>query len=570
MENTDNNQQKNDEIKIKKGETTNEEVKKEEPKKIEEKSDEKKNEEEKKEEKKEDKKEEQNKEEKKDEKKEEKKDEKKEEKKNEKKEDKKEEINKDKKEEQNKEEKKDEKKEEKKDEKKEEKKEEINKEKKDDKKEEEKEEEKDPENSGVLIKTKVDEKLGIKNMVEDKDLKSKGNTWDDLGIKPEIKKGLLEMDFVEPSAIQSISFPLIMKEPRLSVVAQAKNGSGKTGAFGIGIISSIDENSPNIQAVVLSHTRELNIQITDVLKKIAKFTKIKISCVLVGDEPEQYGQIIVTTPIHFENTFLKRNKKLLNNLKIMVIDEADEIIKNVNTGPAIKRAFIIFKKEKINVQILFFSATFDNACLKAIKDFYKTVYMIEVKKEELTLDNVTQLYEICKTPEDKINFIEEYLKISTGSQKVIIFVNSKKYVLKLRESLLKRGRKVYILMGGDMSRENRDETIERFRKGEIQILITTNLLARGYDERSIKLVINFDLPTKKLPNGDYEPDYENYLHRIGRTGRFGSKGIGLNLCCYKNDYVNLQKIEQFYKTKIEKMKSLDELIEQLKKFYLSD
>ena len=529
MENTDNNQQKNDEIKIKKGETTNEVVKKEEPKKIEEKSDEKKNEEEKKDEKKEDKNEEQNKEEKKDEKKEEKKDEKKEEKK-----------------------------------------EEINKEKKEDKKEEEKEEEKDPENSGVLIKTKVDEKLGIKNMVEDKDLKSKGNTWDDLGIKPEIKKGLLEMDFVEPSAIQSISFPLIMKEPRLSVVAQAKNGSGKTGAFGIGIISSIDENSPDIQAVVLSHTRELNIQITDVLKKIAKFTKIKISCVLVGDESEQYGQIIVTTPVHFENTFLKRNKKLLNNLKIMVIDEADEIIKNVNTGPAIKRAFIIFKKEKINVQILFFSATFDNACLKAIKDFYKTVYMIEVKKEELTLDNVTQLYEICKTPEDKINFIEEYLKISTGSQKVIIFVNSKKYVLKLRESLLKRGRKVYILMGGDMSRENRDETIERFRKGEIQILITTNLLARGYDERSIKLVINFDLPTKKLPNGDYEPDYENYLHRIGRTGRFGSKGIGLNLCCYKNDYVNLQKIEQFYKTKIEKMKSLDELIEQLKKFYLSD
>ena len=566
MENTDNNQPKNDEIKIKKGETTNEVVKKEEPKKIEEKSDEKKNEEEKKEEKKEDKNEEQNKEEKKDEKKEEKKDEKKEEKK--------EEINKekkeDKKEEQNKEEKKDEKKKEKKDEKKEEKKEEINKEKKEDKKEEEKEEEKDPENSGVLIKTKVDEKLGIKNMVEDKDLKSKGNTWDDLGIKPEIKKGLLEMDFVEPSAIQSISFPLIMKEPRLSVVAQAKNGSGKTGAFGIGIISSIDENSPDIQAVVLSHTRELNIQITDVLKKIAKFTKIKISCVLVGDESEQYGQIIVTTPVHFENTFLKRNKKLLNNLKIMVIDEADEIIKNVNTGPAIKRAFIIFKKEKINVQILFFSATFDNACLKAIKDFYKTVYMIEVKKEELTLDNVTQLYEICKTPEDKINFIEEYLKISTGSQKVIIFVNSKKYVLKLRESLLKRGRKVYILMGGDMSRENRDETIERFRKGEIQILITTNLLARGYDERSIKLVINFDLPTKKLPNGDYEPDYENYLHRIGRTGRFGSKGIGLNLCCYKNDYVNLQKIEQFYKTKIEKMKSLDELIEQLKKFYLSD
>ena len=121
-----------------------------------------------------------------------------------------------------------------------------------------------------------------------------------------------------------------------------------------------------------------------------------------------------------------------------------------------------------------------------------------------------------------------------------------------------------------MARSNRDETIKRFRNGEIQILITTNLLARGYDERSIKLVINFDLPVRKNKEGKFEPDYETYLHRIGRTGRFGTKGIGLNLCCYEYDYDNLQKIRQYYGTTIEKMKTLDEIIEQLKKFYLED
>ena len=393
-----------------------------------------------------------------------------------------------------------------------------------------------------------------------------------MGIKPTLLKALLDMDFIEPSPIQSLAFPLIMKEPRLSLVAQAKNGSGKTCAFGLGVISTIDENINDIQGVILAPNRELVIQISGVIEKMAKHSKIKCVPVLVGEHPNEYGQIMVTTPCHFENIFLKNkaNKKLIQNLKIMVLDEADDILKNETTSPAVKRAFATFKRENMNVQILFFSATFNTKCFKSIKDFYKEAYMIEIKKEELTLKNVTQYYQDCKNPEDKINFIDEYLRISTGSQKVIIFVNEKRYVIQLKEKLEQRGRKVFILMGGDMSHSNRDETIRRFRNGEIQILITTNLLARGYDERSVKLVINFDLPVRKNKEGQFEPDYETYLHRIGRTGRFGTKGIGLNLCCFKYDYVNLQKIEKFYATKIDKMKSLDDLLQQLKNFYLDN
>ena len=193
-----------------------------------------------------------------------------------------------------------------------------------------------------------------------------------------------------------------------------------------------------------------------------------------------------------------------------------------------------------------------------------------MKKEELTLDNVSQMYEICKTPEDKVTFIVDYLKVSQGSQRVIIFANKRDYVVKLQENLLKRGYKVFILMGGDMALRNRDETIKKFSNGEIQILITTDLLSRGYDEKSVKLVINFDLPVKKSREGEIEPDYETYLHRIGRTGRFGTKGIGINLCCGRRDLEILKNIEKYYNTNIEKMKSLGELLEDLKKFYLEE
>ena len=423
----------------------------------------------------------------------------------------------------------------------------------------------------IPVKSQVDEKLGLKNMIDDSFILSTVKTWDELGVKPEIHKGLLSMDFITPSKIQSTTFPLIMKEPRLNIVAQAKNGSGKTCAFGLGAISSVDENSKNIQVVVFAHTRELVKQIEEVLCKIAKFTKVKITALLSGEsEPDEFGQIIVITPGHFDNCFLKRNKNLIHNIKMMVLDEADFMLTNEVTSRVFDRAFKLFQKTKMKVQILFFSATFDVKCYKFIKRFYTNAYMIEMKKEELTLDNVSQMYEICKTPEDKVTFIEEYLKVSQGSQRVIIFANKRDYVFKLQQNLLKRGYKVFILMGGDMAFSNRDETIKKFSKGEIQLLITTDLLSRGYDEKSVKLVINFDLPVKKTRDGNILPNYETYLHRIGRTGRFGTKGIGVNLCCGKRDIEILKSIERYYKTKIEKMKSLEVLLEELKKFYLEE
>ena len=153
----------------------------------------------------------------------------------------------------------------------------------------------------VPIKKEIDKEIGIKNMVGDDIHFSEAKTWEKLGVKEEIQKGLLEMNFLQPSKIQATTFPIIMKEPRLNVIAQAKNGSGKTGAFGLGAISSVDESNSNIQVVVFAHTRELVVQVRDVLSKIAKHTKVKITAPLSQEtETTEYGQIIVITPGHFD------------------------------------------------------------------------------------------------------------------------------------------------------------------------------------------------------------------------------------------------------------------------------
>ena len=424
----------------------------------------------------------------------------------------------------------------------------------------------------VPVKKEIDKDIGIKNMVGDDIHFSEAKTWDTLGVKETIQKGLFEMDFLTPSKIQATTFPIIMKDPRLNVIAQAKNGSGKTGAFGLGAISSIDENNKNIQVVVFAHTRELVIQVHDVLSKIAKYTKVKITAPLSQEtSPNEYGQIIVITPGHFDNCFLKRHKDdLLKDLKMLVLDEADYMLTNEVTSRVCEKAFKIFAKKKMNVQILFFSATFEVNCFKFIKKYYDNAYIIELKKEELTLDKVKQLYKECNSPDEKVKFIEEYMPLNSSAQRVIIFANKRDNVVNLQRTLLQKGYKVYILMGGDMAAQNRDETIKKFKNGEIQILISTDVLSRGYDEKLVKLVINFDMPVRRLKDGSFDVDYDTYLHRIGRTGRFGTKGIGINLICGKRDMENLVKIESYYKTKIEKMISMDELVKDLQKCDLDD
>lgn len=395
----------------------------------------------------------------------------------------------------------------------------------------------------------------------------KDSTWESLGLSEDLIKGLLEMNFIKPSKIQATAFPLVMKPSHSHLIAQSHNGSGKTGAFGISVISRVDENIADVQAIIFAHTRELVNQLARNIQKMAKYTKITVTALTNDKSNDSLGQIVVTTPGTFDNKFLKnrRNPPSLEKLTILVLDEADFMISNDLTKSICEKAFKHFKDKNLKVQVLFFSATFEDDHFKEIKKHYKKANMIEVKKELLTLKNVRQMYINCANSDDKINKIEEYLKRNIEQERVIIFVNTRDFTEKLTMNLRSRGYKVFLLMGGNMDPAERDATIEKFTKGEIQILITTNILSRGFDERLVKLIINFDLPVTMDANHQKVPDYETYLHRIGRTGRFGTHGIGLSLCAGQRDLDIIKGIAEFYKSNIEEIKSMDDLIEEFKK-----
>ena len=404
------------------------------------------------------------------------------------------------------------------------------------------------------------------NMLTNDDLYHfKDSTWETLGLKEDLIKGLIEMNFIKPSKIQSTAYPLVMKANHPDLIAQSHNGSGKTGAFGISVLSRVDENIPDVQAIVFAHTRELVNQIAKNLSLMAKHTKINVTAV-TNDKDSDIGQVVVVTPGTFDNKFLKNRRKPINmeKLTIMVLDEADFMISNDLTKSITEKALRHFQENNIKVQVLWFSATFEENHFKEIKKNCKKANMIEVKKELLTLRNVRQMFIRCERNEDKVTMIEEYLKRNIEQERVIIFVNTRDFTEKLCMTLRQKGYKVFLIMGGNMDPTERDATIEKFTKGEIQILITTNILARGFDERLVKLIINFDLPITKDSNGNFVPDYETYLHRIGRTGRFGTHGIGLSLVSGNRDMDSIMKMEEFYKSKIEEISSMDDLVEEFK------
>lgn len=423
----------------------------------------------------------------------------------------------------------------------------------------------DPEDK--VVQEKLDEEG---NVIENKEKteNSENNllakeSWDEIGVSENVKKSLLDMKFVKPSKIQAVSYDIILKNQDKHLVAQSQNGSGKTGAFCIPTISKIDESLNEVQAVILAHNNEMVVQIYERISLMAKYTNIKITEVRKNNQAKK-GQIMVMTPGIFSRTFLQFKQFSLNNLKTLVLDEADYLIKTDSTKSILQNVFEFINKSTTKVQILFFSATFEKTEYKFINNYFKgKVIAIKVAKQELTLKNVRQMYIKCNHNKDEM--IEEYLKANINNERVIIFVNSKKNTVSLQQRLVSKGYKVYILMGGDMDPENRAETVRRFNLGQIQILITTDLLSRGFDEKLVKLIINYDVPiTKDENSGMLVPAVDTYLHRIGRTGRFNEKGIGLTLVD-SHHVKDIKVFEDYYGSTIEEISSMDTLIAEFKK-----
>ncbi|KAM3287918.1 DEAD-box ATP-dependent RNA helicase 38 [Capsicum chacoense] len=391
--------------------------------------------------------------------------------------------------------------------------------------------------------------------------------FEDLNLSPELLKGLyVEMKFERPSKIQEVSLPMILTPPYKNLIAQAHNGSGKTTCFVLGMLSRVDPKLAAPQALCICPTRELVIQNMEVLMKMGKYTGITSELAIPADttnyiplakRPPITAQVVIGTPGTI-GKWVSAKKLGMSCMKILVFDEADHMLAESGFQDDSVRIMKAIVKANADCQVLLFSATFGENVkafvTKIVKDlFVKDYNQMFVKKEELSLDSVKQYKVHCPDELSKVMIIKD--KILELGQKVgqtIIFVGTRNSVSMLHKSLVDYGYEVTTIQG-NLTQDQRDKVIKEFREGLTQVLISTDILARGFDQSQVNLVVNYDLPVRH--GNRSEPDQEVYLHRIGRAGRFGRKGAIFNLLCGDRDDMLMSKIENHFNHQVTEIPS---------------
>jgi translation initiation factor 4A len=365
-------------------------------------------------------------------------------------------------------------------------------------------------------------------------------SFDDLNINENILRGVYSYGFEKPSVIQVSSIPKMIDGKDL--IAQAQSGTGKTGAFSIGTLCKIDESLQRIQSIILVPTRELADQVTKVITDLSSYTEIKILKVVGGtnvnlcrEELSKNPHIVVGTPGRILD-MIRRRYLPTNDVKLLTFDEADEIL---SQGFKEDIHDIIQSVDK-HSQICIFSATLPDEILELTDNFMNSPERVLVKKEALTLEGIQQFYVNVKHNDWKYDVITDlYDTINVGQ--CIIYINNKQKIIEIYERLVADNFPVNYITG-DRTGDERNTVMNDFRSGTLRILLSSDLLARGIDIQQLSLVINFDLPREK----------ETYIHRIGRSGRYGRKGVAINLI-NDREVEYLKSIEEFYDTQILEM-----------------
>ena len=373
--------------------------------------------------------------------------------------------------------------------------------------------------------------------------------FEELKLSENIQRAVKYMGFEEASAIQAQAIPPILKG--LDVIGQAQTGTGKTAAFGIPMLEKIDPKNKKLQGIILCPTRELAIQVAEEIRNLAKYMhQIKILPIYGGQDIVKQirslksgVQLVIGTPGRVMDHMRRRTLKT-DEIHTVVLDEADEML-NMGFREDIETILEDIAPER---QTILFSATMPKAILDITRRFQKNALLVKVVKKELTVPNIEQFYYEVKQ-KNKEEVLTRLLDIYAPKLSVI-FCNTKKQVDTLVTSLLGRG---YFAAGlhGDLKQEQRDRVMKGFRSGKTDILVATDVAARGIDVDEVEAVFNYDLPQ----------DDEYYVHRIGRTGRAGRNGHAFTFVTGKEVY-RLKEIQRFCKTKIyaQKIPSLDDVV----------
>jgi superfamily II DNA/RNA helicase len=392
---------------------------------------------------------------------------------------------------------------------------------------------------------KPDMRKNISNVNEDSDTANPiddirvTEKWDDMMLPETVLRGVYSYGYEEPSPIQKRAI-----SPMLSgrdMIAQAQSGTGKTATFSIGSMSQIDLENAHVQIVCLSPTRELAIQIATVYKGIGEFlTGLKVMTLVGGESVDNNirslkkdtPHVVIGTPGRVFD-MVRRRALILRHVKTFILDEADEMLSHGFK----EQVQDIFEYLPEKVQTCIFSATIPKYVFDVTNKFMKNPLQIIVKAEQLTLEGISQHYIAVRDDVEKYDvLIDLYSSISVGH--CIIYANSVPRVHDLHQAMLADGYPVCAIHSS-MTKQEREVSLSDFRVGNSRVLISSNVTARGIDVQQVSCVINFDIPR----------DVSTYLHRIGRSGRWGRKGMGLNLIT-ERDVEKMREIEQYYSTQI--------------------
>ena len=367
--------------------------------------------------------------------------------------------------------------------------------------------------------------------------------FEDLEIDEKILRGIFSYGFENPSPIQKKAIVPVLSGR--DVIAQAQSGTGKTATFTVGVLGRINPAENKTQALILAHTRELALQINNVFRQIGTYMDLIYNLSIKGvsvseninalSKKARKPHIVIGTPGRILDMI---NKRALNvgTLKMLVVDEADEML----SDGFVDQIYNIMRVMPKELQVCLFSATMPQHFFDITSKFMNNPIKILVKAEQLTLEGIKQFYIDVQKNSFKFETLCDLYGLLTISQSMI-YCNNKKVVDHLTHRMREENFSVSYIHGG-ITPQEREETMAAFRSGKTRVLISTDLLSRGIDVQQVSIVINYDVPN----------NIENYLHRIGRSGRFGRKGVAINFATHY-DAEKLKGIERHYETHIEEM-----------------
>jgi translation initiation factor 4A len=368
------------------------------------------------------------------------------------------------------------------------------------------------------------------------------NSWEDFGLKEELLRGIYSYGFENPSEIQKKAiYPIIQGK---DTIAQAQSGSGKTGTFSISTLQSIDINNPQLQVIIISPTHELAKQTANVITSLGSCMHGLIVKLMIGgtsvqtdtsDIHQNPPHIIVGCAGRIHDMVRRRHINMFT-VKLFILDEADEML----SGSFKDQIYNIFQYFNDNVQVALFSATMPDEIITLANKFMRDPVKITMKKEELNLECIQQYFVAIQNDYFKYDMLKRLFETISVNQ-CIIYCNSVKRVIDLYKAMIDEGFSVCAIHS-NMDKTERDTTFRNFRSGNFRVLISSNITARGIDVQQVATVINFDITN----------DVHTYLHRIGRSGRWGRKGMAINFIT-RRDINIIRSIENYYEITINEL-----------------